>query len=156
MVNLGVPVEPSASVVKTALVSILGTRVLRTEDPRFLTGQSVYTADLHDERLDGALFAYFVRSDVAHGKLLGVDTDEAAQLPGVGAIYTANDLLMLPSPPTMRPTETKMNRQPLATDTVRFVGEPVAIVLAETAAQAADAAERVEIDYDFLDAVIDP
>ncbi|PRZ33582.1 carbon-monoxide dehydrogenase large subunit [Antricoccus suffuscus] len=137
-------------------MSILGTRVLRTEDPRFLTGQSIYTADLKDDRLAGALFAHFVRSDVAHGTILSIDTDDAAQMPGVVAIYTADDLLMLPSPPTMRPTETKMNRQPLATDTVRFAGEPVAIVLAETATQAADAAERVEVDYDFLDAVTDP
>lgn len=137
-------------------MSILGTRVLRTEDPRFLTGQSVYGADLRDERLEGALFAHFVRSDIAHGKLLSVETERARKAPGVAAVYAANDLLMLPIPPAMRPTETLMNRQPLAVDVVRFVGEPIAVVFADTEAHAADAAELVEVDYEFLEAVVDP
>ncbi|GAB3308852.1 molybdopterin-dependent oxidoreductase [Epidermidibacterium keratini] len=137
-------------------MSILGTRVLRTEDPRFLTGTSTYTADLEDDRLTGALHAHFVRSSVPHGRIVGIDAKEARDMPGVVAVYTADDIPMLPIPPAMRPLERNFNRQPLATDTVRFVGEPVAIVLAETPAQAADAAELVEVDIDWLDPVIDP
>lgn len=139
-----------------APVSILGTRVLRTEDPRFLTGRSTYTADLRDPRLDAAAHAYFVRSPVAHGVLERVTTAQARQAPGVLAVYTAQDLPMLPIPPLMRPLERQMNRTPLATDRVRFVGEPVAVVIARTAAEAQDAAELVEVDLGWLEPVVDP
>ena len=137
-------------------MSILGTRVLRTEDPRFLTGRSTYTADLHDPRLDGAAHAYFVRSNVAHGVITDISKSEARRAPGVLAIYTAQDLPMLPIPPQMRPLERQMNRAPLATDRVRFVGEPIALVIARSEAEALDAAELVDIDIDWLDPVVDP
>lgn len=137
-------------------MSILGTRVLRTEDPRLLTGRSTYTADLTDPRLDGAVYAHFVRSTIAHGTITAIDTAAARAMPGVLAVYTAQDLPMLPIPPQMRPLERMMNRYPLATDRVRFVGEPVAVVLASTEAQAADAADEVEVDIEWLEPVIDP
>lgn len=137
-------------------MSILGTRVLRTEDPRFLTGQSVYTADLVDARLADALHLVFVRSTAPSATVLEIDTAAARQMPGVRAIYTAEDLDLRLVPPALRPTATQMCRAPLASDTVRFVGDPVAVVLADTAAQAVDAAEQVVVDVDPLDAVTDP
>lgn len=136
-------------------MSILGTRVLRTEDPRFLTGRSTYTADLSDPRLDGAAHAYFVRSTVAHGTITAISTSAARQAPGVLAVYTAQDLPMLPIPPQMRPLERQMNRTPLATDRVRFVGEPIALVVARSEAEALDAAELVEADIEWMDPVVD-
>ena len=72
--------------------SILGTRVLRTEDPGFLTTGAVYTDDLVDERLAGAVHATFVRSPVAHGRITSIDTSGAAGMPGVVAVLTAGDL----------------------------------------------------------------
>ncbi|MDQ3054005.1 MAG: hypothetical protein M3R66_09355, partial [Actinomycetota bacterium] len=67
-------------------MSILGTRVVRTEDPLFLTRGATYTDDLVDERLTGALHATFVRSQVAHGRVLSVEIEEAARAPGVVAV----------------------------------------------------------------------
>jgi carbon-monoxide dehydrogenase large subunit len=73
--------------------SILGNRVLRKEDPKFLTTGGVYVDDLHDEPLlAGALHATYVRSTVAHANILGIDVSEALLAPGVVAIYTATDL----------------------------------------------------------------
>jgi carbon-monoxide dehydrogenase large subunit len=72
-------------------VSILGTRVLRTEDPRFLTTGGVYTEDVVDERLDGACHLFFVRSPVAHARITGLDVSAARSAPGVVAVYTGAD-----------------------------------------------------------------
>ncbi|WP_153504590.1 xanthine dehydrogenase family protein molybdopterin-binding subunit [Cumulibacter manganitolerans] len=137
-------------------MSILGTRVLRTEDPRLLTGASTYTADVVDDRLAGSLHAHFVRSSIAHGEIVSIDTTAARQLPGVVAVYTARDLPMLPIPPQLRPLERNMNRNALATDRVRFVGEPIALVVATTEAAAMDAAEYVDADIAWLDPIVDP
>ena len=125
-------------------VSVLGNRVLRTEDPRMLTEGARYVADLH---LDGAAHVGFVRSTVARGRLLGVDTDDARTQPGVLGVFTAADLGL----PDLKPipmVNQAMARPVLARDTVRFVGEPVAAVVAETAAAAADAAEHVLVDIE--------
>ncbi len=73
-------------------MSILGTRVLRTEDPRFLTTGGVYTEDLTDERLAGACHVFFVRSPVAHARISRIDKSAALEAPGVLAVYTAEDL----------------------------------------------------------------
>src|SRR3569833_485807 len=70
-------------------MSIMGTRVVRTEDPLFLTRGAIYTDDLVDDRLTGAVHATFVRSQVAHGRLLSVDASAAREAPGVVAVYTA-------------------------------------------------------------------
>ena len=125
-------------------VSVLGNRVLRTEDPRMLTEGARYVADLH---LDGAAHVCFVRSTVARGRLLGVDTDDARTQPGVLGVFTAADLGL----PDLKPipmVNQAMARPVLVRDTVRFVGEPVAAVVAETAAAAADAAEHVLVDIE--------
>jgi carbon-monoxide dehydrogenase large subunit len=128
-------------------MSIMGTRVLRTEDPRLLTNGGVYTDDLRVPELTGAAYVTFVRSPLAHALITGIDTSGAADMPGVVAVLTGADL---PAPaengkPTAEPL--------LAGDRVRYVGEPVALVLTEGRYQGEDAAELVSVDYDPLPAV---
>ncbi|MCY4666179.1 MAG: hypothetical protein OXC00_16100, partial [Acidimicrobiaceae bacterium] len=133
-------------------MSVLGNRVLRTEDPRMLTEGARYVADL---RFDGLAYACFVRSTVARGRLVGVDTAEARIQPGVLGVFTAADLDL----PDLKPipvVDQAMARPVLARDTVRFAGEPVAAVVAETAAAAADAAEFVVVDIESQPAVVTP
>jgi carbon-monoxide dehydrogenase large subunit len=131
--------------------SILGTQVRRIEDAELVTGAGTYVANL---ALPGALHVAFVRSPLAHARITGIDTGPAAAAPGVVAVYTAGDLhlpahhgLMTLNPDTPRP--------PLATEKVRFAGEAVAMVAAETPAAAADAAELVDVDYEALPAEVD-
>jgi len=128
-------------------MSIMGTRVLRTEDPRLLTHGGVYTDDLRVPELTGAAHVTIVRSPLAHGLITGIDASAAAAMPGVVAVLTAADL---PAPaeggdPAAEPL--------LAGDRVRYVGEPVALVLTEGRYQGEDAAELVSVDYDPLPAV---
>ncbi|MFC5995448.1 xanthine dehydrogenase family protein molybdopterin-binding subunit [Pseudonocardia hispaniensis] len=135
-------------------MSILGTRVVRTEDPVFLTRGATYTDDLTDERLTGALYLTFVRSPLAHARITAIDVEAARQAPGVVAVYTGADLGL--DPVLLFPGANRGMRRPwLATEKVRFVGEPVAAVLTEELYQGPDAAELVEVDYDPLPAVID-
>jgi carbon-monoxide dehydrogenase large subunit len=135
-------------------MSILGTRVVRTEDPVFLTRGATYTDDLTDERLTGALHLTLVRSPLAHAKITSIDTEAAKAAAGVVAVYTGADLDLQPA--LLFPAANKAMLRPfLATDTVRYVGEAVAAVLTEEHWQGEDAADLVEIDYDPLEAVID-
>lgn len=131
--------------------SILGSRVLRTEDPRFVTGQARYTEDI---AVEGALHAVFVRSFLAHGTLNGVDASDALGMPGVVAVFTARDL-DLPKMWEFGSIPEEFARPVLADGVVRFVGEAVAIVVAESRAEAIDAAESVVVDVDPLPAVVD-
>jgi carbon-monoxide dehydrogenase large subunit len=137
-------------------VSILGTRVLRTEDPKFLTTGGVYTEDVVDERLAGACHVFFVRSPVAHARITGIDVGAALAAPGVVAAFTGADLADLPViPPSMSGLmNAEMKQTLLATDKVRYVGEPVAVVVVEDPYQGEDAIELVEVDYDPLPAVL--
>ena len=132
--------------------SILGERVLRKEDPKFLTTGGVYVDDMVDDRLTGAAHVVYVRSSAAHGTILSIDTDEARTMPGVIAVFTAADLELQPTPSPFNPM---VARTLLASDKVRYVGEPVVAVVAETPAQGVDAAESVFVDIDFLPAVVD-
>jgi aerobic carbon-monoxide dehydrogenase large subunit len=136
--------------------SILGTRVLRTEDPGFLSTGGVYTEDVQDERLAGACYVHFVRSTVAHAKISGLDVSAALEAPGVLAVYTAKDLAdagLKPLPPMMPNMNQAMKAPLLADDVVRFVGEPVAAVVTEEMYQGEDAIELVDVDYGILPAV---
>jgi aerobic carbon-monoxide dehydrogenase large subunit len=135
-------------------VSILGTRVLRTEDPRFLTTGGVYVEDLVDERLDGACHVFFVRSPVAHARINGIDASAALATAGVLAVFTGADLADLPGIPASGPMNKQMVQRLLATDKVRYVGEPVAAVVVEQPYQGEDALELVAVDYDPLPAVL--
>ena len=142
-------------------MSVMGTRVQRREDPTFLTAGGVYTADLRDPLLDGAVHAHFVRSTIAHARITELDVSDAKQAPGVVAIFTAADIAesgdLGPfgvAIPGMIPDI--LARPWLATDTVRFVGEAIVVILAETREQAEDASELVIVDYDPLDPVVSP
>ncbi len=132
----------------------------RLEDDRMLTGRGRYVSDWN---LPGQLHAHFVRSDRAHAEILGIDAGAAAAMPGVVAIYTGEDVAAagLKSLPAAVPVKgrggtelLKPDRPALAQGRVRFVGEPVAIVVAETPAAAADAAEAVFVDYRDLPVVV--
>ena len=109
-----------------------------------LTEGARYVADL---RIDGAAHVCFVRSTVAHGRLVGVDAADARAWPGVLGVFTAADLDLVDLKP-IPVVNQSMVRPVLARETVRFVGEPVAAVVAETVAAAADAAERVMVDIE--------
>jgi carbon-monoxide dehydrogenase large subunit len=133
--------------------SILGNRVLRKEDPKFLTVGGKYVDDLLDEpMLAGALHVTYVRSTVAHGLITSIDTSDAAGMPGVVAVLTGADLGLQPAPSPYNPAAT---RTLLATDKVRYVGEPLAVIVSETREQGEDAAEMVVVDYDVLEAFVD-
>ncbi len=137
----------------------IGQPVPRQEDPTLLRGEGRYTDDMN---LPNQAFCVMVRSQVAHGVIKGIDTAEAKAMPGVLGVWTGADLAdygplktLIPVPnrdgtPMKTPT-----RPSLATDKVRFVGDPVAFVVAETLAEAKDAAEAVMVDIDQLPAVTD-
>ena len=130
--------------------SILGNAVTRKEDPGLLTGSNAYVDDLD---IDSAQIV-FVRSTMAHASLLGVETSEAVNMPGVLAVYTSENFAMdaVNQSEFMDPS---MNRPPLAVGRVRFVGDIIAAVIAESHSQAVDAAEQVIVDYDPLPANAD-
>ncbi len=134
-------------------MSILGNRVLRREDPKFLTSGGVYVADLD---LPGASSAGFVRSTVAHARIRSIDTAEARSSPGVLGVYTSDDVAIAPMPPGMPMLNQQMTRPVLASGVVRFVGEPIVMLVGETPAAVADAAEKVAVDYEPLPTVVDP
>ena len=135
------------------MANVVGQRVRRREDPRFLLGQGRYVDDLP---ADGDLYVAFVRSDWAHAKIVEIDTSEAAALPGV-QVFTAADLELprYPAPPFIAMDE-RMFRPLLAAERVRFVGDIVAAVVSDTPASAVDAAQLVIVEYDPLPVVVDP
>jgi len=132
--------------------SILGNRVLRKEDPKFLTTGGVYVDDMHDARLNGALHVTYVRSTAAHARITSIDYSDALGMPGVVAAFSAADLELQPMPSAFNPAAT---RTLLASDKVRYVGEPIVAIVSETREQGEDAAESVIIDYDYLTAYTD-
>jgi aerobic carbon-monoxide dehydrogenase large subunit len=134
-------------------MSILGNRVLRVEDPRFLRGQASYVENL---ALEGALHVTFVRSLLAHARVVGVDTTAAEALPNVQVLTGADLDGVTTGPPPLPVLEQRMRRPVVAKDVVRFVGDIVAIVLSEDRATGADAAELVSVEYDPLPVVVDP
>jgi carbon-monoxide dehydrogenase large subunit len=136
----------------------IGAAVRRREDYRFLTGAGQYTDDINP---DHHVHAYFLRSPHAHARIRNVDTAKAKAAPGVVAIYTGGDLTGvngLPCGWLITGTDGKpMNEPPhpvLAQGKVRYVGDPVALVIAESPSQAKDAAELVTVDYEVLPAVV--
>ncbi len=137
---------------------LFGQRIKRLEDPALLTGGGRFTDDIH---LPGTLHAAFVRSIYAHARVRGVDAEEARAMPGVHAVITAADLpdalrgkripLEVPNPAIRDP----ITQQALALDEVCFVGEGVAVVVADSPGQADDAAAKVVVDYDPLPVAAD-
>ncbi len=129
--------------------TMVGARVIRKEDPNLITGRGNYVDDV---KLVGTLHATFVRSVEAHAELVSVDTGAAASMPGVRGVYTIDDFGDYGPVPGIP----GMDRPILAQGRVRFAGEPIAIVVADTAGQAADAAEAVVVDYNPLPVVMNP
>lgn len=128
-----------------------GKPVRRVEDPDLLRGAGTYVDNL---RLDGTLVVHFVRSPMAHATIVSIDASAARTMPGVAGVYSATDL-DFPAAPALMALHPAAIRPSLAQDRVNFVGDPVVAVVAESRAQAMDAAELVEVDYEPLDAVID-
>lgn len=133
-------------------MSILGTRVVRVEDPRFLKGEGTYIANL---QLPGAVHLTFVRSSMAHAQLLSIDADEARSMPGILHVWTADDVNLEPAPPANPMMNAAIKFPYVAKDTVRFVGDIVAIVVSSDKTSGLDAAETVIVDYEPLPVVLD-
>src|SRR5580693_3077142 len=134
-----------------------GASIKRSEDPRILTGAGRYVDDI---KLPGMLHAAFLRSPLAHGRVLLVDASAARALPGVVAVLTGADLeeMTASAPDPLLALFTTGGPTPeftlLATDKVRFVGDPVAVVIAESRYLAEDGCELVEVDYEDLPPVV--
>ena len=131
----------------------MGQRVRRREDPRYLRGQARFVDDIP---LENALYATFVRSPFAHARVLDVDPSAAASTPGVQVFTSADVGLGVDPAPPFTGIDERMYRPFLASEKVRFVGDIVAVVLAESRAASVDAAELVDVDYEELPVVIDP
>ncbi len=137
--------------------SILGTRVLRTEDPELLLGTAHYVDDLHLPGADftDAVHVVFVRSEMAHANIVSVDVSGAVDMPGVVGVFTADDLGLRPQH-SMAKVHDDFARPSLATGKVRFVGEAIVAVVASTAVQAKDAADQVYVELEALPASVLP
>ncbi len=139
---------------------VLGRRTPRNEDPRLLTGRALFVDDV---QRPGMVHVAFVRSPHAHARLGAIDASAALQMPGVLGVYTADDLgdywqpgpLLVPPPPVSGMEFHERTQVPLARDKVRHVGEPVALVVAESRYLAEDAVEQIFVDYEPLPAVVD-
>jgi carbon-monoxide dehydrogenase large subunit len=137
-----------------ATARLLGASIKRREDPRFITGKGNYTDDL---KLAGLTHAFFVRSPHANAKIRKIDIAKASKAPGVVAIFTGKDMTGVNSLPCgwLLPELKIPAHMPLASDAARYVGDPVAIVIAESQAAASDAAEMVVVDWEVLPSVTD-
>src|SRR6266853_3198501 len=141
-------------------LNFIGQSIRRKEDVRFLTGAGQYTDDVNPSH---HTHAYFLRSPHAHAKIRKIDTAKAKAAPGVVAIYTGEDLTGvngLPCGWLITGTDGQPMKEPphplLAQGKVRYVGDGVAMVIAETPDQAKDAAELIDVDYEVLPAVVNP
>ena len=142
-------------------MNLIGTAVMRKEDYRFLTGGGTYTDDV---QLDRQTYAYFVRSPHAHAAIKRINKDKALKAPGVVAVFTGEDLAAakvagLPCGWLITDVNGQPMKEPahpcLAQGKVRYVGDHVAVVIADSYLQAKDAGELVDVDYDVLPAVVD-
>ena len=137
-----------------------GAPVKRNEDRKLLTGQALFIDDLE---LPGMLHTAFLRSQVAHARIKGIDVSRALKRPGVVAVYTANDLgaywqpgpLLVPPPPIEGIVFNQRTQVPLAKDKVRHVGEPLAVIVADSRYIAEDALDDIEVDLEILPPVVD-
>ena len=137
---------------------VFGSAIRRREDPRLITGTATYTDDL---MLPGMVHAAILRSPYAHARIKKIDTHRARHAPGVIAVFTGADTnaLLKPMPCAWLLPNADLKvatYQPVATDVVRYVGECVAVVVAENRYQAQDALDLIDVDYDPLPAAVDP
>ena len=134
---------------------VIGARLRRREDPRLLRGQGTYVDDL---RRPGLLQVAFARSPLAHGRILRVDTSRALALPGVFGVYSAADIahvVRAPRAVSASPGYQACQTPVLAVDRVRYVGEPVVAIVAETRHVAEDGADLVEVSYEPLEPIVE-
>ncbi len=135
------------------LPKLVGQRVKRREDPRLIQGRGTYVDDV---KVAGMQHLAFKRSDVAHGRILSIDASAAEALDGVEAVFTGPQMAEMVGPlPTLLPFPAP-ERRAVATGVVRFVGEPVAVVVARDRYIARDAADAITVDYEPLPAMVDP
>src|SRR5258708_6671127 len=135
---------------------LIGARIKRVEDPRLLTGQGSFVDDRQPARM---LHVAFRRSDHSHARIINIETSAAGRMPGVFAVFTAADMDSMAKPvrATSRSKDYRATEMhALAKDKVRYVGEPIAAVLAESRYLAEDALEVIDIGFDSLPTVIDP
>ena len=137
---------------------IFGSGIRRREDPRLITGQASYTDDI---KLQGMVHAAIKRSPHAHARIRSVDASAARSSPGVLAVYTGADTdgVLNPIPCAWLPPDSDIKAvayPAMATDVVRYVGDAVAVVVAESRYQAEDALELINVDYEPLAAVVNP
>jgi carbon-monoxide dehydrogenase large subunit len=140
---------------RRATNALIGSPIERLEDLRFLTGRGQYTDDLHDDKM---LHAVILRSAVAHGRIRSIDVTAARKKPGVHAVITAADIGEVPTIPLRHdplPTARRYVQPIIAVDKVRFVGEAMAIVVADSIALGEDALEAIEVDIESLPAVVE-
>jgi carbon-monoxide dehydrogenase large subunit len=137
---------------EAAIPSFLGAPVQRREDPALVSGTGRYVDDITPT---GTLYLALVRSPFAHAEVTAIDTDAARDLPGVWAVITPEDVADVVMPPTPRPDRNVPRRFPLVQGRALMPGDPVAAVVAESAAVARDAADLVFVDYEPLDVVGD-
>ena len=132
----------------------IGSRILRSEDRPLLTGSARFVDDIH---LDGALEAAFLRSPIAHGRLLDPGVDAVSRAPGVEAVFAAADLGLGPlQPPNENPAVSPPPQPALASEKVCFAGEPIAIVVARDRYAAEDARDVAIPEIEELEALVDP
>jgi len=134
-------------------MALRGTAVTRREDEPLLRGTSEFVADL---QFDNPAYVHYLTSTNAHAELCSVDVSSAVSMPGIIEIFTHPDLDIGPYPSANPLFDEAMVRPLLADERVRFVGEPIAAIVADSPAAAMDAAELIEVHYEPLDAVVDP
>jgi carbon-monoxide dehydrogenase large subunit len=140
------------------MATLFGSGIKRREDPRLLTGTGTFTDDV---KLPGLTYAAMVRSPYAHAKVTRVDVTAAAKAPGVIAVFTGKDVAgkvnPIPCAFNVPNCDLKIPPHPaIAVEKVRYVGDPVALVIATSRAAARDAVDLVDVDYDPLEATVDP
>ena len=135
------------------LPKLVGQRVKRREDPRLIQGRGTYVDDVV---LVGMQHLAFKRSDVAHGRILAIDTAAAEAMDGVEAVFTGAQIAEILGPMPIGTPAPSPEHRAVAVDTVRYTGEPVAVVVARDRYVARDAAEAIAVNYDTLPAVVDP
>src|SRR6186997_643269 len=134
------------------LPKLVGQRVKRREDPRLIQGRATYVDDI---ALVGMLHLAFKRSDVAHGRIRSIDTSAAAAMEGVEAVFTGAEIAEFLAPMPIGTPFPSPEHRAVAVDTVRYGGEPVAVVVASDRYVARDAADAIVVQYDTLPAVVD-
>ena len=137
----------------SVLPKLVGQRVKRREDPRLIQGRGTYVDDV---KIPGMQHLAFKRSDIAHGRVRSIDTSAAGAMDGVEAVFTGAQVAGFLAPMPIGTPYPSPEHRALAVDTVRFVGDPVAVVVACDRYVARDAVDAIVVDYESLPAVVDP